>query len=138
GTDDLLTATPWWSDYTTFSYSVGGIWLVNGPTTGSMTVASADATLHGSTSYEYLGLSMATGDVNGDGMDDLVASGYYNNKVWLFEGPLSSTTTSSAAAPLPTQTCGQYADTIALPNLDGDSYMDPAIGEPYDYSTSDY
>jgi hypothetical protein len=140
GTDELIVSSPYVSDYTTFMYSYGSVWVVNGASSGDITASSADATLTGNASSEYFGTDITTGDVNGDGMDDLLVAGAYAypSKVTLFMGPVSSMTSASADTTFTTSTYGQFGDNIALANLDGDEYMDTAIGEPYDYTTSYY
>jgi hypothetical protein len=57
----------------------------------------------------------------------------WNNKVYLFQGPVSSTTSVSADANFTTTIYGSFGNTIALSDVDGDGYLDSAIAEPYDY-----
>jgi hypothetical protein len=135
GTDDLLAGTPYVSDYTTFTYSYGAIYLVNGATSGNITTSDADAELKGSASYTYFGSAITSGDVDGDGFDDLLAAGAWatTGQAFLFMGPLSSATTSSADATFSaTSMYTSYGNGVALANLDGDTDLDTAIAEPWD------
>jgi hypothetical protein len=118
---------------------------VNGSSSGALTTADADATVNGvscgSYCYEYMGGRIATGDVDGDGFDDLLAGAAWGmyGKGYVFMGPVSSTTAASADASFTaTATYSSYGQSLAIANLDGDEYGDTAIGEPYDWATSAY
>jgi hypothetical protein len=136
GTDDLIVTAPYATTDTTYSH--GAVYVVYGAASGDITASDVDATLTGSTSYEYLGSEVTAGDVDSDGYDDVLAAGAWSNKVFLFLGPTTSTTSASADVSFTTSTYGQFGETIALADLDGDPDLDTAIGEPYDWKTSSY
>jgi hypothetical protein len=72
GVDDIIVGQYQYGSY------AGAVHLFLGPDSGSTTVSSADATLSGSSTSEYLGYALAgLGDVNGDGYDDFGGGGYY-------------------------------------------------------------
>jgi hypothetical protein len=52
--------------------SAGASWLFFGPPVGSLTLADADATFYGESAGDELGQSVAIGDLDGDGLGDLV------------------------------------------------------------------
>jgi hypothetical protein len=133
GTDDLLVGAP------NADGARGAIYVVHGPASGGITVADADATIAGQTlglyTYEYLGSSVEAGDVDGDGYDDLLAAAGWSSHVFLFLGPVISTTTVSADVSFPpTASSSSFGFGIetALADLDGDAYADTAIAELYD------
>jgi hypothetical protein len=129
GTDDLLVGSPYAESYS------GAIWVVKGPASGDITIADVDATLVGGSSGLYLGSAVTAGDVDGDGYDDVLGAAATSSKVFLFLGPVTSTTTASADVSFTTATYTSLGSAIALADLDGDVYADTAIAEPYD-STS--
>ncbi|MCP4804593.1 MAG: hypothetical protein GY913_07250 [Proteobacteria bacterium] len=90
GQDDLFVGAPYFDNADT--ESTGAIYGFYGPLSpGTWTGSSADLRIAGS-SYAYLGYldALATGDVDGDGLDDLLAGARYangyNGGAYLFRG----------------------------------------------------
>jgi hypothetical protein len=120
----------------------GGHYLFTSPPSvlsGDVTTL-ADATFSGRGSYEYFGLSYSGGDVNGDGLDDIltgtdagsvVGGGY--GEAYLFYGPISGAHTGLTADVLMT---GEYpGGTTALSSsiigdANGDGYEDLVVDAP--------
>ncbi len=72
--------------------------------TGDNSVTTADFSMSGESSYDYLGRRVAVADVNGDGVDDVFAGAYGNDdsgtssgKVYGAYGPLSGAKTYADA-----------------------------------------
>ncbi len=129
GTDDLLVGTPQGGT----SY-MGAIYVVNGGTSGNITVADVDATIDGS-SWEYMGYSTAAGDVDGDGYDDVLTGAAWNSKAYMFMGPISSTTAAYADLSLASVDSGtSFGNAVAIADLDADGNAESAVAEPYEYS----
>jgi len=70
GIGDVMTSAAWAS---TFGYGLGYVAVMHMPFTGTISAADADVLLVGESAYSVLGISMAMGDLNGDGLDDMVA-----------------------------------------------------------------
>ena len=73
----------------------GQVFVFNGPLFGERTAASADAVITGSFSNESFGASVASADVNDDGVPDLIAGaprfplgGVDTGRVYIFYGPV--------------------------------------------------
>ncbi|MBN1334393.1 MAG: FG-GAP repeat protein, partial [Deltaproteobacteria bacterium] len=49
----------------------GGVYVLYGPVSGSLSAGDADALLAGEEDNDYAGRSLSIGDTNGDGLDDL-------------------------------------------------------------------
>ncbi len=75
GFDDLLVGAPMEGGDT----SAGAAYLVNGPLTGTLDLADADAKLVGEAHLDHAGLSLASADVNGDGIPDILVGAPYND-----------------------------------------------------------
>ncbi len=76
GDDDLLTGA-WGYDG---SYSdVGAAYLIAGPVSGTISLASSTAKLTGTTTYDQAGFSVALGDLDGDSLADLVVGARASN-----------------------------------------------------------
>ena len=123
---------------TTASYS-GSAYVVNGPATGTLGLGSADAILRGAAAYDYFGLAIAVGDLDGDGTDELLlgspgdsTAASFAGAAWLFTAPLSGTLASTdATAAFLGETSGDRAGTaVALGDLDGDGYGEVVVGAP--------
>ncbi len=72
GFDDLVIGAWGVSSY------AGAAYIVYGPITGIVDLASADAEIRGESNYDYLGESVdAGGDVNGDGVGDILLGAKY-------------------------------------------------------------
>jgi hypothetical protein len=72
--DDLVIGA-----YGVSSYA-GAVYIVYGPLSGLIDLASADAEIRGNGNYDYLGWSVdAGGDVNGDGVSDILMGALYDD-----------------------------------------------------------
>ena len=100
--------------------------------------SAADVTIDGTGFYDYLGYSItgsiAHGDLNGDGFDELIAGGYYYDQTWVFDvyGATSSGNidTDDADVLIEGNSSGDLGYAVASAgDLDGDGYDDLVLGE---------
>ncbi|MCB9797000.1 MAG: FG-GAP repeat protein [Alphaproteobacteria bacterium] len=88
-------------------YLDGSAYLFHGPLSGALTEADAAAVVEGSSYEGYLGLAVdGPGDLDGDGVDDLVIGalhprlgldGDQGGSVFIFHGPVTGTSSQSDA-----------------------------------------
>ena len=88
---DIITGSYGWDDSTSGSYSNGKVYVFSGPVTGGSVLASAaDSSVQGDAGYDYVGYSVGTGDVDGDGIHDLAIGAHGSNSyaggISLFNG----------------------------------------------------
>jgi hypothetical protein len=80
----------------------GRVYLFYGPVSGTLSATTADAIIEGA-AFDEIGRAVAPlGDVNGDGLDDIVvgsdiAGGGSRGEIFIFNGPLSGTRTVESA-----------------------------------------
>ncbi len=128
----------------------GVAYLVHGPVTGERSLAEADAIIEGASDGDHAGCAVASaGDVNGDGLDDLLVGAYLHDDpsgagtnhgmACLLLSPVSGDLTlDDADARLVGAGPGDWAG-FALAtagDLDGDGLADILIGAPQAESPS--
>ena len=95
GTDDLVVGAPDYSSYyyaTYYADEPGAVyWFNGGDLTASMSHLDANARFTGTLTADLFGMSVAVGDLSGDGTDDLlVGAPRYDSSygaVWIVESP---------------------------------------------------
>ena len=91
GANDILTAAP---NGNRGASDAGQTYLVLWPTTGTTSLALADASILGTNASDYSGFAVAGGDANGDGYSDILIGAYGhtfsttdNGATYLMYGP---------------------------------------------------
>jgi hypothetical protein len=133
GLRDLLVAAPFTD---AIGLDTGTVYVVYGPP-ADMSLADADASITGDSGNDTFGEGLASGDVDGDGLDDVVACAPQDSSVarlagaaFVFHGPLSGATDSTHAdvAIHATNADGYLGYTIAARDADGDGRGDVLVG----------
>ena len=126
GFDDLLVGS--------WCYSPGGVvYLVLGPVTGTVSLATADAALTGSTS-SYAGVAASSaGDINADGYDDILVGAHNyasHGAAHLVYGPTSGVVSLASADATIESVRGDYAGSAVCGpgDMNGDGSDDLAVG----------
>jgi hypothetical protein len=114
----------------------GAAYVVFGPIAGEQSLSDADVALYGGEPGDHGGFALASGDVDGDGNDDLAVSSFHAERggsVYLFFGPIargdrplsSSDTRIGAARP-----DDHVGISLASGDLTGDGIDDLVVGAP--------
>jgi len=77
GFDDFLVGAPYYDAES--GSSAGAIFLFRGPVSGDGTIGDADATLFGESGGDYAGVSISSGDFDGDGFPDVLVGSHHND-----------------------------------------------------------
>lgn len=117
--------------------AAGASYLVLGPLTGTKSVGSADASVDG-TAGQWLGHSLAAGDIDGDGLDDLLVGAPEwgttdeYGAAYLFLGPVSGDLgKADADASAPTDSTENAGWALGISgDMDGDGTKEFALGSP--------
>jgi hypothetical protein len=132
GVDDLLIPGNYWDGV----YNLNAVYIVHGPVTETVTLSeAADAMFIGADNYDYAGTSIATGDLNGDGLEDILIGApgmgiYEPGGAYLEFGPVDGIVgLSEADATLQGGEDYEYAGmSVAVGDLDNDSVEDSIVG----------
>jgi hypothetical protein len=84
GQHDLLIGATGVDNKTSSSANAG--YLLYGPFSGDSSVADADASITGDSSYAFTGQALAAGDINHDGLTDAIISSYGADQAYIFFG----------------------------------------------------
>ncbi len=140
GIDDLAVGLPWWG-----SYDNGHVLIYAGPTIESQDLWDATADIEGADYSDELGYSLAAaGDLNGDGIDDLVAGARMLDQgfgdegagaAYVLLGPITGSFTSADAVELRgPDLSGEAGTSVASgSDIDGDGTNDILVGAPEHY-----
>jgi len=119
--------------------SAGAAWLVLPPISGTMDIAAADAMIVGSNRGDYAGSGVTAGDVDGDGLSDLVVGAYTNDDggtnagaVAVFHSPVFGIQDhASGDAWLLGERGGYVGEELASADFDGDGFADVLAGSQF-------
>jgi hypothetical protein len=138
GHDDILVGA--YAD-STVAVGAGAAYLLSGPLSGTVAVSAAQATLLGQYRGDALGQEIGgPGDVNGDGVPDLLLGspaadrmGPASGAAFVFLGPVSGTRSAELAEAIVTGFVagGRVGAAVAfVPDLDGDGADELLLGGP--------
>ncbi|WBB93168.1 FG-GAP-like repeat-containing protein [Verrucosispora sp. WMMC514] len=130
----------------------GGVWVIPGSRTGLVVDSaqhfnqSSPGVPGGAEDYDWFGATLAAGDINGDGRDDLAIGAYRESigsvqdagAVTVLYGGIGGLTTKGAqqlhqdqaAVPGSAERGDYFGWTLAIGKVDNDTYADLVIGAP--------
>ncbi len=139
GYADLLIGAPDNSEGGTWA---GAVYLIHGPVTGTRPLATADAKLMGAAGFDHAGSAISSaGDVDGDGLSDLLVGAYmvnYNGSMsgaaYIVNGTVTGTFSLSAADAVLVGQATMHSAGYAVASagdMNGDGLDDVLVGAPY-------
>ena len=134
GIEDIIVGAP---IDRTLAPAGGAVHIFSADHTGTSTTADAHASITGAARYDQLGGAVASGDIDGDGVEDLVIAGSTNTNggdVYVFHGPVTGEMTNAAADVTILGSGGDlFAHSVASGfDHDGDGREDIIVGATYD------
>jgi len=112
--------------------SAGVIAVFAGPVAGSTDSDNADVRIEGSSSSSYVGYSMATQDIDGDGMADVLIGASGQASAYLLYGPFQGTiSVDDADVLVESPTSDGTGSNVVLGDFNGDGATDLALGCKY-------
>jgi hypothetical protein len=138
GNLDVLIGAP---DHTSGASYSGTVYINYGFTTASGGLGSADDEILGSTSNGSMGNALTTGDLNGDGTDDIIVSAENataNGRIYTIHGPTTTANLSSVySAYYVGDTYSRCCDALVSRfDMDGDGNEDFIAGNEAAYNSS--
>ncbi|MFH1467321.1 MAG: MopE-related protein [Pseudomonadota bacterium] len=117
----------------------GSVWVFSDPEPGENSLSDASFVIHGAHAGDYADLGHWVGDVDGDGLDDLLVGAWLDDTagmsagaVYLFTEALVGevTVTDAIACFLGDGSHSRAGEAFGGSDLDGDGYSDLVVGAP--------